>query len=94
MDEPGANYTEWIKPERKTPIHYINTYIYMEFIVNGIYHKLVTTNLVVKMVMTILYVRQQKRHRYKEQSFELCGRKWGWDDWENSIETCILPDVK
>ena len=27
-----------------------------------------------------LYVRQQKRHRYIEQSFGLCGRGWGWDD--------------
>ena len=25
-----------------------------------------------------LYVRQQKRHRYKEQTFGLCGRR-GWD---------------
>ena len=27
-----------------------------------------------------LYVRQQKRHRYKEQTFGLCGRRQGWDD--------------
>ena len=26
-----------------------------------------------KMVMMSLYVRQQKRHRYKEQTFGLCG---------------------
>ena len=26
-----------------------------------------------------LYVRQQKRHRCKEQSFGLCGRGQGWD---------------
>ena len=25
-------------------------------------------------------VRQQKRHRYKEQTFGLCGRRRGWDD--------------
>ena len=30
--------------------------------------------------MTILCARQQKRHRYKEQTFGLCGRKQGWDD--------------
>ena len=31
-----------------------------------------------KMVMTTLYVRQQKRHRCIEQSFGLCGRgRWG-----------------
>ena len=28
-----------------------------------------------KMVTMTLYVRQQKRHRCKEQTFELCGRK-------------------
>ena len=27
-----------------------------------------------KMVMMTLYARYQKRHRYKEQSFGLCGR--------------------
>ena len=32
-----------------------------------------------KMVMIILYARQQKRHRCIEQSFGLCGRGWGWD---------------
>ena len=33
-----------------------------------------------KMIMTTLYARQQKRHRYKEQTFGLCGRRQGWDD--------------
>ena len=28
-----------------------------------------------KMVMMTLYARQQKRHRYKEQTFGLCGRR-------------------
>ena len=28
-----------------------------------------------KMVMMTLYVRQPKRHRYKEQTFGLCGRR-------------------
>ena len=32
-----------------------------------------------KMVMMTLYSRQQKRHRDKEQTFELCGRGQGWD---------------
>ena len=27
MDETGANYTEWSKPERKTPIKYTNAYM-------------------------------------------------------------------
>ena len=33
-----------------------------------------------KMVTMTLYARQQKRHRYKEQTFGLCGRRRGWDD--------------
>ena len=33
-----------------------------------------------KMVMMTLYVRQQKRHRYKEQTFGFCGRRGGWDN--------------
>ena len=33
-----------------------------------------------KMVMMTLYARQPKRHRCKEQIFELCGRRGGWDD--------------
>ena len=32
-----------------------------------------------KMAMMTLYARQQKRHRYKEQSFGLRGRRPGWD---------------
>jgi len=28
-----------------------------------------------KMVTMTLYARQQKRHRYKEQTFGLCGRR-------------------
>ena len=43
----------------------ILTHIYMEFR---------------KMVTMTLYARQQKRHRYIEKSFELCGRGRGWDD--------------
>ena len=33
-----------------------------------------------KMVMMMLYARQQKRHRCKEQTFGLCRRRRGWDD--------------
>ena len=33
-----------------------------------------------KMVMIILYARQQKRHRCIEQFLGLCGRGRGWDD--------------
>ena len=32
------------------------------------------------MVAMTLYVRQQKRHRYKEQTFGLCGERQGWGD--------------
>ena len=28
-DETGADYTEWSKPERKTPIQYTDIYIYV-----------------------------------------------------------------
>ena len=33
-----------------------------------------------KVVMVTLYAKQQKRHRYKEQTFGLCERRWGWGD--------------
>ena len=54
------------------------------FIVSG----LINTNTVYqhiymefrKMVKITLYVRQQKRHRCKEQTFGLFGRERGWDD--------------
>ena len=29
-----------------------------------------------KMVTMTIYMRQQKRHTYKEQTFGLCGRRW------------------
>ena len=45
-------------------------------------------------VMITLYVRQQKRHRCIEQSFGLCGKGRGWDNWENGIETCIISYMK
>ena len=63
MDETGAYYTEQSKSERKTPIQYINAYLW---------------NL--EMVTMTLYARQQKRHRCKEQTFGLCGRRRGQDD--------------
>ena len=44
------------------------------------------------MVMTTLYVRQQKRHRCIEQSFGLSG--WGGVIWENGIITCIISYKK
>ena len=35
---------------------------------------------ILKGVTTTLHARQQKRHRCKEQTFGLCGRRQGWDD--------------
>ena len=32
------------------------------------------------MVMMMLYARKQKRHRCKEKTSGLCGRKQGWDN--------------
>ena len=32
------------------------------------------------MLMTTLYARQQKRHRYKRLTFGLHGRRRGWGD--------------
>ena len=32
------------------------------------------------MVTMTLYVRQQNRHRCKEQPFGICGRKQEWND--------------
>ena len=46
------------------------------------------------MLMMTLYARQKKRHRYKEQTFGLCGRGRGWDDLGECIETCILSYMK
>ena len=31
-------------------------------------------------IITTLYVRQQEKHRCKEQTFGLCERGQGWDD--------------
>ena len=33
-----------------------------------------------KMVTMTLYARQQKRHRYKEETLGLCGERQWWDD--------------
>ena len=40
-----------------------------------------------------LYVRQQKTHRCKEQTFGSVGEGKGGMIWENSTETCILSYV-
>ena len=81
VDETRACYTKWSKSEGETQILYINTYVW---------------NLGWQL-MTILYSRQQKRHRYKEQTFRLCGRRRGWDDlrewyWNMYIILCKTDD--
>ena len=47
---------------QRKKINIVNKCIYMEFR---------------KMVMITLYMRQQKRHRCKEPTFGLCGRRQG-----------------
>ena len=46
------------------------------------------------MVMTTLYVRQQKRHRCIEQILDPVGEGEGGMIWENGIETCIISCKK
>ena len=48
-----------------------------------------------KMVTMTLRARQQKRHRCKEQTFGLCGKRRGWDDlreqhWNMYITICEI----
>ena len=64
MDETGAFIQSEVSQKEKHQ-YSILIHIYMEFR---------------KMVTMTLYARQQKRHRYKEQTFGLCGRRQGWDD--------------
>ena len=42
-----------------------------------------------KMVTMTLYVRQQKRHRYKNKLLDSVGEGEGEVIWENHLETCI-----
>ena len=46
------------------------------------------------MVMITLYVRQQKRHRCIEQSFDSVEEGEGGMIWENGIETGIISCKK
>ena len=46
------------------------------------------------MVTITLYARQQKRHRYIEQSLDSVGEGEGGMIWENDIETCIISYMK
>ena len=62
MGETGAYYTECSKSKRKTPIQYINTYIYMEFR---------------KMVMITLYVRRKIDTDIKNRLLDSVGEGEG-----------------
>ena len=42
----------------------------------------------------ILYARQQKTNRHKEQILDYVGEDEGGMIWENNIETCISTYVK
>ena len=90
VDETGAYYTEWSGSKRESPIQYINAYIYIEICICKYIYIYKCGNIV---TMT-LYVRQQKRHRCKEQTVGFFGRTEDGVIWENSIETCILTYVK
>ena len=46
-----------------------------------------------KIVRTVLHAGQQRRHRHKEQTFGLSGRR-GWDDLRKKALKHILPYVK
>ena len=37
-------------------------------------------NIHVSMLLSQINARQQNRHRCKEQTFGVCGRRWGWGD--------------
>ena len=50
-----------------------------------------------KTVTMTLYARQQKRYRCKEQTFGLCGRRWGLEDlgeqhWTMYFAICEIDD--
>ena len=47
-----------------------------------------------KMLKITVYMRQQKRHRCKEQILDSVEECESGMIWENSIETCTLPYVK
>ena len=64
---PGSprRWARWAATRKSSCQKTVNTHIYMEFR---------------KTVTTTPCIRQQKRHRCKEQTFGLYGRRRGWDD--------------
>ena len=78
MDETGAYYIRWSKSERKTPIQYINTYIW---------------NLE-RWEWWPYMLNIKRDTDIKNRLLDSVGEGKGGMVWENSIETCILPYVK
>ena len=82
MDKTGVYYTEWSKPERETPIEYINTYI---------------RNLGRWQWWSYMQDSKRDTD-VKNRLLDSCGRRRmmgeGGMIWENSTETCILTYVK
>ena len=74
----GAYYTEWSKPERKSPIQYINAYI---------------CNLERWQWWPCMWDSKRDTD-VKNRLLDSVGESEGGMIWENSIETCILPYVK
>lgn len=74
MDETGADYTEWSKPERKTPIQYTNTYIW---------------NLGRWQSSPCMQDRKKDTDVYSGL-LDSEGEGEGGMIWENGIVTCIL----
>ena len=79
MDETGADYTEGSKPERKTPIQYINAYIYgIEKDGNN----------------SPVCERTKETQMYRTVFWTLWERERGGMIRENGIETCITSYKK
>ena len=74
MDETGADYTEWSKPERKTPIQYTNTNIW---------------NLERWQWWPCMQDSKKDTDVYSGL-LDSEGEGEGGMIWENDIETCIL----
>ena len=78
MNETGVYYTEWSKPERKTPIQYTNAYIW---------------NLERWWWWSYMRDSKRDTD-VKNKLLDSVGEGEGGMIWENSIETYILSYVK
>ena len=76
--ETGAYHTEWSKSERKTPIQYINAYIW---------------NLERWQQWPCMWDSKRDTD-VKNRLLDSVGEGEGGMIWENNIETCILSYVK